>query len=183
MHGAVKVDLLSSSRRDFGQNLATHMRMAGSARLRTSSSWPFAPLVSALAVLDRGQVLAVLTCRETKVRMDFRREQSIGGNFVTRDYGRTSLCEMHTQVGWCAAMFPRDIHAFRYVRKPQLRTEIRRCASYMNQGVPPFRIPLESKIEHSDLYPLWITLFSTNPPQPQLASILVCQVHSQLQLY
>jgi hypothetical protein len=51
MHGAVEVDLPSSSRRDFGQNLATHMRMARSARLRTSSSWPFAPPVSALAVL------------------------------------------------------------------------------------------------------------------------------------
>ena len=38
----------------------------------------------------------MLTYCDMKVRMDFRQEQSIGGNFVIRDYGGTNLYEKHT---------------------------------------------------------------------------------------
>lgn len=61
--------------------------------------WPFAPPVSALDVLDPRRAFAVLICRDTMLRTDFRRKQSIRGKFGMRDFGGTNLCEMYTQMG------------------------------------------------------------------------------------
>jgi hypothetical protein len=80
MHGTVEAGLLSLSRRDLGQNLATRMRMAGSAWASTSPSWPFSPPVSALTLLDRGRRLAVLTCRDTKLKADLGRSNQLEEN-------------------------------------------------------------------------------------------------------
>ena len=105
-------------------------------QLCTLPSWPFDPPVLALAVLDCGRVLAVLTCRNIKVRMDLRQEQSIGGKFVIRGYSGTIAVRCTRRWGRGAA-FPRDIHAYRQVRKPRLRMRIHRCASYINRGISP----------------------------------------------
>jgi hypothetical protein len=80
MHGTVEAGLLSLSRRDLGQNLATRMRMARSTWASTSLSWLFSLPVSALTLLDRGRRLAVLICRNTKLKVDLSRSNQLEEN-------------------------------------------------------------------------------------------------------
>jgi hypothetical protein len=96
MHGAVEAGLPSSSRRDFRQDLATRMKMAGSAWAFHLAFLVIYPTRLSAGRLDHGRVLSVLIYRATKLRADFRREESIGGKFVMRDYGMTkSMCDGH----------------------------------------------------------------------------------------
>lgn len=66
----------------------------------------------------------------------------------------------------CGAAFPIDIHAYRYVQKPQLRMRIHRCASYMNPGVSPS----ESFSKQSRTFGLLPTMDNVIFYQPHSAS-------------
>lgn len=122
------------------------MRMAGSALASHLVLWPFAPPVSALAVFDRGRGLAVLTYHNTKLRTGFRREQWIGGNFVIRDYCKTNLCGMHTQ------MRARSCFRWRYpCILPCSQAAVAQVGFLYEPNCFPLRILRVSKIEHSSL--------------------------------
>ena len=94
MHGAVEAGLPSSSWYEFwAEYYNAH-----------DNGW-----TGLASHLDRGQYLSCSHAATQKVRMDFRQEKSIGGNFADKGLWRS----------WeRGAAFPRDIHAFHHVRKP-----------------------------------------------------------------
>ena len=90
---------------------------------------------------------------------------------------------LRAQVGVLGLAFLGGIYAFRHARKPQLRVETPQAFLYEPRHFPLQNSHLQSKIEYSALFALWIILSFTNPPGPQGAGPLICPVHLRPPIY